>query len=87
MLLLLIHLSLLLLNFSELNFILLKQLQSYKTSSSKLTNLAKADLKISIYVLTDMKIKDTVKHELRVTSYELRIESLKARVESLKAQV
>ena len=84
---LLIHLSLLLLNFSELNFILLKQLQSYKTSSSKLTNLAKADLKISIYVLTDMKIKDTVKHELRVTSYELRIESLKARVESLKAQV
>ena len=84
---LLIHLSLLLLNFSELNFILLKQLQSYKTSSSKLTNLAKADLKISIYILTDMKIKDTVKHELRVTSYELRIESLKARVESLKAQV
>ena len=84
---LLIHLSLLLLNFSELSFILLKQLQSYKTSSSKLTNLAKADLKISIYVLTDMKIKDTVKHELRVTSYELRIESLKARVESLKAQV
>ena len=84
---LLIHLSLLLLNFSELNFILLKQLQSYKTSSSKLTNLAKADLKISIYVLNDMKIKDTVKHELRVTSYELRIESLKARVESLKAQV
>ena len=84
---LLIHLSLLLLNFSELNFILLKQLQSYKTSSSKLTNLAKADLTISIYVLTDMKIKDTVKHELRVTSYELRIESLKARVESLKAQV
>ena len=84
---LLIHLSLLLLNFSELNFILLKQLQSYKTSSSKLTNLAKADLKISIYVLTDMKIKDTVKHELRVTSYELRIESLKARVESLTAQV
>ena len=84
---LLIHLSLLLLNFSELNFILLKQLQSYKTSSSKLTNLAKSDLKISIYVLTDMKIKDTVKHELQVTSYELRIESLKARVESLKAQV
>ena len=81
---LLIHLSLLLLNFSELSFILLKQLQSYKTSSSK---LAKADLKISIYVLIDMKIKDTVKHELRVTSYELRIESLKARVESLKAQV
>ena len=84
---LLIHLSLLLLNFSELNFILLKQLQSYKTSSSKLTNLAKSDLKISIYILTDMKIKDTVKHELQVTSYELRIESLKARVESLKAQV